>query len=50
MLHATSAEGVRMSEPVLALIPGVVIVVGLCVLVVGLLGYAVYFLFFSKKL
>ena len=48
MLHATSSGGNGMVEPMLGYVAGTLIAVGLIVLAVVQVGYAVYFFFIKK--
>lgn len=49
MLDGTSpGGGARVLTPMLGYAAGTLIVIGLCVLVLVLLGYCVYFFFFKK--
>ena len=48
MLHATSQGGPGLFVSMLARVPGTLIVVGVVILGVVLVGYAVYFIFAKK--
>jgi uncharacterized membrane protein YukC len=48
MLHGTSRRGAQDVHDDVGYAAGTLIVIGLCVLVVVLLGYCVYFFFFKK--